>query len=379
MKNGFKITSFLVLLAFFSFHTFLADEQNMGWPIDFEYNSKSLPSIEVKLSPPENPLPQVSAEIKMLESSRLKLEESLMEKLEDEFNKVLTTSNLKIKETVEKSLSIFNDPNVLGSVISHSVNALKRDNLRKVKNTFGDKLKKAEKTEDLIDEDKNGPIPPPPLREHSSFLEQNNSENNFPSVKISLSEITEPDIAIKDKIEEIEQYRTDEEVMMFDIAISEMNSLREITILELEKQIQLQLNPFLVDKKVARNTLAKELNELHKNEEMNNMKDEAAKESMFIEKETEITDEDTGNILNVKISQADSNYPTVDELVMEMQKRRDLTEQLERQKILELQMKLLKVLSEMIKDNLHFSISKIIAQYSPIVETLKKEALKLSH
>lgn len=37
---------------------------------------------------------------------------------------------------------------------------------------------------------------------------------------------------------------------MFEMAISEFSILTDITILELEKQIQLQLNPFLVDKKV---------------------------------------------------------------------------------------------------------------------------------
>lgn len=71
------------------------------------------------------------------------------------------------------------------------------------------------------------------------------------------------------------------------------------------------------------------------------------------------------------------SYPTIDELVMQMQKRRDISEQLERQKILELQMKLLKAQSEMIKDALQFSISKVIAQYSPIVETMKLESLKM--
>lgn len=378
MKNGLNTIFLFVLLALCSIQLLLAEEQKMGWPVDFEYNSKSLPSIEVKLSPPENPLPQISAEIKILESSRLKLEEGLMQRLEDEFNKVLTTSNLKIKEVIEKSLSIFNDPNVLGSVLSHSVNLLKRDNLRKVKNTFGDNLNSANRIDDVEADEKNGPLPPPPLREHTSFVERSYLENRIPSVKISLSEISEPDIAIKDKIEEIEQYRTDEEVMMFEIAMSEMGSLRELTVLELEKQIQLQLNPFLVDKKVAHSTLEKELKELEQREQINQMKAETEKQSMFLEKEPETTDEDVGNILNVKISQTDSNYPTVDELVMDMQKRRDITEKLERQKILELQMKLLKAQSEMIKDALHFAISKIIAQYSPIVETIKKEALKMS-
>ncbi|CRG84248.1 blood stage antigen 41-3 precursor, putative [Plasmodium relictum] len=350
----------------------LADEQNIGWPIDFEYNSKSLPSIEVKLSPPENPLPQVAAEIKILESSRLRLEEGMMQKLEDEYNKSLSNSKIKIKDTVEKSLSIFNDHNVLGSVISNSVKMLKKENLRKVKETVDEEnnLKKMEKNY----EGRNGPLPPPELRNHTSFLEKNYLNRTIPSVKISLSEISEPDISIKEKIEEIEQYRTDEEVMMFETAISELSILTEITILELEKQIQLQLNPFLVDKKVVHRALEKELKELEKREQTQKIKENFQKQSSFIEQEE---NEDTGNILNVKISQTDYSYPTVDELVMQMQKKRDISEKLERQKILELQMKLLKAQSEMIRDALHFCISKVIAQYSPIVETLKLQAMKM--
>lgn len=372
MTNRLSSLFFCFVLFCCSAQMLLAEEQRMGWTTDFEYNAKSLPSIEVKLSPPENPLPQVSAEIKKLEASRLKLEESLMEKLEDEYNKALTSSKLRIKETVEKTLSIFDNPNMLRSIISESVKPLKRDHIRRVKEVSQEES--SENLERSFDES-SGPLPPPEVRDHTSFIEQNYLKGATPSVRITLSELTEPDVAIKDKIEEIEQYRSDEEVMMFESAISEMNSLREITILELEKQIQLQLNPFLVNKMIVHRTLENELKELEKREETNHMRENAQKQSSFLEQNS--SDEDTGNILNVKISQTDSNYPTVDELVMNMQKRRDLTERLERQKILDLQMKLLKVQSEMIKDALHFSISKIIAQYSPIVETMKIEAMRM--
>ncbi|SBT44345.1 blood-stage antigen 41-3, putative [Plasmodium ovale wallikeri] len=271
----------------------------------------------------------------------------MMQKLEDEYNKSLASSKIKIQDAVEKSLSIFNDPNVLTSVISNSVKTLKKDNLRRVEEPAEgrDSFKKIPK----MNYSKSGPLPPPELRNHTSFLQQNYVNKTIPSVKISLSEISEPSADIKDKIEEIEQYRTDEE--MFETAISELGILTDITILELEKQIQLQLNPFLVNKK-----------------------ENVQRQTSFLE---EGEDEDTGNILNVKISQTDYGYPTIDELVMQMQKRRDISEKLERQKILDLQMKLLKAQSEMIRDALHFSLSKVIAQYSPIVETMKLESMHL--
>lgn len=350
----------------------LCDEEKTGWSTDYEYNSKSLPAIEVKLSPPENPLPQVAAEIKILESARLKLEEEMMQKLEDEFNKTLAISKIKIQETVEKCLSVFNDPNMLGSVISNSVKMLKKVNLRKADEPLKEtsNLKKLNTKSNV----KGGPLPPPELRKHTSFLQQNYVNKTIPSVKITMSEISEPSIEIKYKIEEIEQYRTDEEVAMFETAISEFGILVDITILELEKQIQLQLNPFLVDKKIVHKTLEKELKELEKREENQMIKDNSQKQSSFLEESENV---DSGNILNVKISQTDYGYPTVDELVMQMQKRRDISEKLGRQKILDLQIKLLKVQSEMIRDALYFTTSKVIAQYSPIVETLKLKSMQM--
>ncbi|ETW55301.1 hypothetical protein PFUGPA_02710 [Plasmodium falciparum Palo Alto/Uganda] len=124
---------------------------------------------------------------------------------------------------------------------------------------------------------------------------------------------------------------------------------------------------------IVHRSLEKELKEMGKAEQRENVNKSSQTQSSFLEQEE---NENTGNILNVKISQTDYSYPTIDELVMQMQKKRDITEKLERQKILELQMKLLKAQSEMIKDALHFSISKVIAQYSPIVETLKLQTLK---
>ncbi|SBT71988.1 hypothetical protein PMLGA01_130010000 [Plasmodium malariae] len=52
----FRLNFFLccVVLASCSLKIILSDEENTGWSTDYEYNSKSLPSIEVKLSPPEN-------------------------------------------------------------------------------------------------------------------------------------------------------------------------------------------------------------------------------------------------------------------------------------------------------------------------------------
>lgn len=43
-----------------------------AWPIAFTKTSKSMPSVEVRLAPPEDPLPQVSASIQQLERQRMR-------------------------------------------------------------------------------------------------------------------------------------------------------------------------------------------------------------------------------------------------------------------------------------------------------------------
>lgn len=58
-----------------------------------------------------------------------------------------------------------------------------------------------------------------------------------------------------------------------------------------------------------------------------------------------------------------------------MEKKRDATERLERMKVLELEMKLLKAENEMIKDALHVGISRVLAQYGPVVDSIKAELL----
>ncbi|PHJ24892.1 blood stage antigen 41-3 precursor [Cystoisospora suis] len=84
--------------------------------------------------------------------------------------------------------------------------------------------------------------------------------------------------------------------------------------------------------------------------------------------ESKLFDSDMEKQLNVKVAQSDKPYPTVDELVSDMEKKRNATERLERMKILELQLKLLKAQDEMIKDALHTSVARVLAQYAPAGE-----------
>nr|CEL67993.1 TPA: 41-3 antigen, putative [Neospora caninum Liverpool] len=343
------------------------------WPIPFKQNAQTLPSIEVKLAPPEDALPQVTGEIQLLERARMRLEEGLMAKLEDEYNRQLDNSQIQISGAVERAMRVFNSPNILRSAVKSSMTPLTTASaappqflqVQARKDTVPNKVTHSE-----VKEHVNGPIPVASAVSATSFLE---TADPLPSVKVELTGVKEPSPQIKEKMDEIEELRTDEETRMFQQAISEFEQLTKITVQELEKNIQIQMNPFLVDTETVGIAIHEQLSGtapasrtlafLEKCQELRTRypdfkvecpqgkeTETVDRQASFLElSETAATEQnstligsETEKQLNVKVTQSDKPYPTVDELVSDMQKKRDATERLERMKILELQLKLLK-------------------------------------
>merc|ERR1719387_1518732 len=67
-----------------------------------------------------------------------------------------------------------------------------------------------------------------------------------PSVRVKALAAAPPDPSIKIKIDQLEEQRSAAEALMLDVAIAEMGELTKIAVAELEKQLQLQLEPLLV-------------------------------------------------------------------------------------------------------------------------------------
>merc|ERR1719484_109880 len=88
-----------------------ADAQT--WPIPYEASPDTLPNIEVHLAPPVHPLPQVAAEIQVLDKMRERSEEEKMSQLEFAFNAALESAKGQIGEAVNVAMGVFNDPKVL--------------------------------------------------------------------------------------------------------------------------------------------------------------------------------------------------------------------------------------------------------------------------
>lgn len=338
-----------------------------GWPVSFTKTSKTVPTIELRLNPPEDPYPQVSAALQLLEREDMRTKEAYMLKLQDVFNKMIDESQRLIADAVEKYMKPFEDKKLLDVIVKQlegratSTASSKKATTPKTRasrfqqfphldsaadgvNTgtvlevvakeamFQDKgadtgemvngtdlndgpLRLAtinrhafDSGEDaasrdpasLISSNKEGfaggdarsnsvaaealrsrtegnerrpsnterleqrPLPDGPLSGAASFIQLRSRQagaggnvvtnvlkslqnSAAPMVNVEVVDVFEPPSEIEDKIKQIEQKRNDEEAKMFELAAEELTQLTRITVQELEKNLQIQMNPFLVD------------------------------------------------------------------------------------------------------------------------------------
>jgi len=265
------------------------------WPIPYEASPDTLPNIEVHLAPPVHPLPQVAAEIQVLDKMRERAEEEKMAQLEFAFNAALENAKRQVGEAVGVALRVFDDPRVWKNVA------------------------------------KTG-----------SFLRVQQRPNSAEesSVRVKALSAAPPDPAIKMKMDQLEEQRSAAEALMLDVAIAEMGELTKIVVAELEKNLQLQLEPWLVGSGSLLRLRAQQIPG---------------------------SPEGLPKQLNVRVGASDVPYPTIASLVQDMESRRDTAENLVRQRILELELKLLKAENVMIKDALNAAVGRVLAQYGAVV------------
>ncbi|BAM38929.1 tRNA delta (2)-isopentenylpyrophosphate transferase [Theileria orientalis strain Shintoku] len=281
------------------------------WETDFVKDSKSMPSIEIKLAPPENPLPQVENEVKLLESNRVELEEGMMSRLEQEYNNALMTSRERIKNLINDSLSVFDNKELIVELLSKYAHKSKNKNhvntklvLHFLKTAFRFQLNNV------------------------SFLQMD--EAYVPSsvrvmvmcminIHFQMSEVEPPDPAIKEKMEQIEQARNDEEIHAFYQEAQEFEQLTQVTLIGM---LVSQLIISRIAKDAATSTKPKVKQAYH--ESLHNNQQNYVNPVSFIQ--TQAMDLSQIRQLNVKIGQSEVPYPTVDDFVMNMEKKRDVAE-----------------------------------------------------
>lgn len=156
-----------------------------------------------------------------------------------------------------------------------------------------------------------------------------------------------PDASVKEGINAIESKRLDAENAVFEQAQGEMNGLTELMLHELEAEIQSRVNTFMGRTQALTHV---------------NTKKTSSNLAAFVETHQQQLPKQA----NVRVVASDVPYPTVAGLVQDMETRRDIAENLERAKIVELELQLLKVENDMAKEALDRAVERIIAQYESL-------------
>jgi hypothetical protein len=140
-------------------------------------------------------------------------------------------------------------------------------------------------------------------------------------------------------LDAIEAQRIGIEAQMLDQAVQEMGDLTDVVVSELKTSLQLQMAA--IEKPVVA--------------------------SLIETKEQDIpgmpAPEGLPKQLNVRVGSSEIPYPTIAGLAQDMEARRDTAEHLERQRVLELQLKLLEAENAHIKDALQGAVGSFLVQH----------------
>lgn len=333
MKN-----TFIFLVGLITLFNLEIGRISCQWPsVEKMMKSHYLPSLEVKVHPPDEYQPKVQAEISKLEADREKAERKLMQTLEKDYNSELNEAATKISKVIKDALSVFEDKNLLNKsaeyainppmimvtkakevsanqpsfkeIADFSMNNIQKDTLEalveddnrleklrnaKVSISLGDGLEKPTKNyleknsknninfvethservnvlnTKSIDKDSNsnnsksinnevlsdGPLDLSSLESEnpfSSFLELKQEGKYSKPISVVMKLPAEPDGKIKSDIDKMEKERADHEKKMFTKAKEEFKLITQITIKELQMNLDHELIPFFV---VSKNDLS---------------------------------------------------------------------------------------------------------------------------
>lgn len=182
------------------------------WPISNEKTADHLPIVQVRLSPPKNPLPQVSAELGLLEHSREHVEARLLEELQCAYNATLQRAKAKIDHLLDRTMHI------LGSSSSFR--------------PAGHALK----TTSFLQE---------------AHMGKGGTDGTEFALKVNLLMNPPTDPSVKGMLERIEDKRLYAEGHVFQQACQEMQGLTDIVLDELAAQLQLRSSVFVAHARSA--------------------------------------------------------------------------------------------------------------------------------
>lgn len=280
-------------------------------------------NIDVRLAPPARPLPQVAAEVDLLESARKQSEQEGMRAVEAAYSNALESAKAEIAALVGKSTRDLS-------------------NLAIARMRAGSPATRS--------------------RVQAAFLQRSEHQGaaaaDQPSVRVSVVPAPPPDPSLKVKMDDIEQRRSKAEGLLFEQAAAEMKDLTRVVLAELQAQLQMHMDvalPSASARQDARSSAA----------EAAAFPGSAAGSGLR-------AGEGLPKQVNVRVGSSELGYPTVSSFVQDMESRRDASERLARERILEAQMKLVTAENAVIKQALHGAVGRFMAEHATLSSRLRK-------
>jgi predicted transcriptional regulator len=244
-----------------------------------------LPIVNVRLGPPANAQPQVAAEISLLEGARKDMETTHLQELDLAFQHAVNHASSTLSE-----------------VITSALGRMPKLKTHKAASLLG-------------------------VRDGLSVR-----DNAAQSFAIEVRPPQEPDIAIKAKLDQIEQKRSADEGHIFEQAVSEFAALEAIFTNEVLAQVHAYGNGLKTHKVMG-----------------------------FLQASQGVRRAGSGDPtpgLNVRLSASAQPFPTVEGLALAMESRRDASEEVVRSRVLELESQFFETANDLLHDTLRTSLSR---------------------
>jgi len=250
-----------------------------------------LPTIQVRLAPPTNALPEVSAEVMKLDHDRERAESAMVQQLRAAYDSALKDAEYRIDSLVKVALGTTSAGSAL-PVLKSRVSFLQRRDRKQRTVSSGDDF----------------------------------------AINLNLVPVPPPDPSIQKEIEQIESARDASEQLMFSEARAEMQGLTSIVVDELGRALSAHLEKLRRVVALRKTGSAKLVSFLQ------------LSRSTHVGRNTGLPQQ-----ANLRISSSDDAFPKISQLVQDMELRRDNAEREERVSILDMELTLLKAEHDMIK------------------------------
>jgi len=279
--------------------------------VDLTAVSETYPNLEISLDPPSSPFPEVSAEIGKLEAARDEFESSQMKEVLQAYRKAKTEAERRIGAVVGRAISGFRD----SVLVQNHHKSLPRDSdggKRKSGFHGGSSFFAAASKKDLV-------------------------HNVLYSVKVKASGSDTPESDVKSSIDSLDHQRSVLEGKRFQQVLDAMGEVTNVVVERLRAELQTQLASLLnvSNAKSGTSFLATSVKELPQQ-------------------------------VNARVVPSKFLFPTILSLVEDMEKRRNLSENLIMVRIKQLFLQLLKDENEMIAEALGKSVQRVVASRSPL-------------